>query len=86
MGKITFRQNCNDARFEFLPFRLLCIHVHINVPKKKLNLNSLKNKPKLEIVVARGKLRGYKKEINIFSCYIVPPKLTKAESIDFLTP
>ena len=50
---------------------------------RKLNLNSLKNKPKLEIVAARGKLRGYKKEMNIFSCYI-PQKLTKAESIDFL--
>ena len=50
---------------------------------KKLNLNSLKNKPRTEIVAARGKLRGYKREFNIFSCYLTP-KLTKAESTEFM--
>ena len=50
---------------------------------KKLPPNSLKHKPQFEIVAARGKLRGYKKEVNVFSCYL-PPKLNRAESLDFM--
>ena len=50
---------------------------------KKLTLKSLKTKPHFEIVAARGKLRGYKKEVNVFSCYL-PPKLNRSESTDFL--
>ena len=50
---------------------------------RKLNLNSLKNKAHLEILAARGRLRNYKKEINVFSCYI-PPKLTRQQSTEFL--
>ena len=50
---------------------------------KKLNLESLKNKKKLEIVAARGKLRNYKKSVTVFSCYL-PPKYSKAESIEFM--
>ena len=50
---------------------------------KKLNLNCLKNKPDLEILATRGKLRNYKKELNIFSCY-VPPKFSKSDSVRFL--
>ena len=49
---------------------------------KKLNLNCLKNKNHLEIVVAIGKLRNYKKDVTVFSCYI-PPKLSKNESTEF---
>ena len=50
---------------------------------KKLGLKCLKNKPNCEIVAARGKLKGYNKEVNVFSCY-VPPKLTKSESAELL--
>ena len=49
---------------------------------KKLHLNSLKGK-KFEILAARGKLRNYKKEVNVFSCYI-PSKYNKAETTEFL--
>ena len=50
---------------------------------KKLFLNSLKHQPQFEIVAARGKLRGYKKELSIFSCYL-QPTLNCAESLDFM--
>ena len=50
---------------------------------KKLNLSSLKNMGHLEILAARGRLRNYKKEINVFSCYILP-KLTRQQSVEFL--
>ena len=50
---------------------------------KKLNLDILKNKKQFEILAARGKIKGYKKEITFFSCYL-PPKYPKAESSDML--
>ena len=50
---------------------------------KKLNLDCLKSKKDFEILAARGKIRGYKEEMNLISCYI-PPKLTKAQSLEFL--
>ena len=49
----------------------------------KITLNTLKGLKKFEIVAARGKLRGYKQALTFFSCYI-PPKFTKAESLQFL--
>lgn len=45
---------------------------------KKLQLSSLRN-CQYEILATRGKLRSYKKEITVFSCYL-PPKLNKNES------
>ena len=50
---------------------------------KKLDLAVLKTKNHLEIVAARGKIKGYKKDVTFFSCYL-PPKYTKAESSDML--
>ena len=50
---------------------------------KKLNLNCLKKKNHLEIVVATGKLKNYKKDVTVISCYI-PPGLSKNESAEFL--
>ena len=50
---------------------------------KKLSLSTLNNRKEFEIVAARGKLRNYKKEITIFSCYIAP-KLSKTDSAAFM--
>ena len=50
---------------------------------KKLDLTVLRNKKHLEIVAARGKIKGYKKDVTFFSCYL-PPKYSKVESTDML--
>ena len=50
---------------------------------RKLSLTTLNTKKHFKILATRGKLRGYKTEITVFSCYI-PPKLTKNQSVEFL--
>ena len=49
---------------------------------KKLKLNAMRGQRQFEIVAARGKIKGYKTEIMVFSCYL-PPKLNRAQSTEF---
>ena len=53
-----------------------------NVSLKKLDLSSLKGRKEFEILAVRGKIKGYEKDLTLFSCYL-PPKLTRQESAEF---
>ena len=50
---------------------------------KKLDLKSLKAKPQYEILAVRGKVKGYNKDLTVFSCYL-PPRLLMKESTEFM--
>ena len=50
----------------------------------KLDLTALKGQAKeFEILACKGKLKGVKREIVVFTCYL-PPRLTKKEITDIL--
>ena len=54
-----------------------------SIQLKKLDLKSLKAKKQFEILAVRGKIKGYSKELTVFSCYL-PPRLLRRESNEFM--